>query len=227
MKSPEGFNIADPSFNIPEQSALALTPEAIFADALKTLPEFRAAEFNMMKAEKGLAYARGARYPRLSLFGSLNSGYSSASQRITGEKVPFSDQIDENFNKSLGLSMSIPIFNGWSAHSNVKSAKLNVESVRFNEQLTRNQVYKSIVQAHSDANAALKKYQASEKAKLAASESYIYAEKRYNLGLLSSIEFTNVRNLRSRAESDFLQAKYDLIFRLKIIDFYLGKPLAF
>jgi len=228
LKSTDEYNVIDPVVDLPEQSAVLLSPDEIYKVALTNLPEFKAAEYDVLSAEKGLSIARGGRVPRLSLFGSINSGYSSSySNFITGEKVPFRDQLDENFNKSLGISLSVPIFNGWSAHSNVKRSKINLENVKYNDQLTRNQVYKSVVQAHSDATAAIKKYYASQKANEAAGESFIYAEKKYNVGMLSSIEFLNARNIKSKAESDFLQAKYDLIFRLKILDFYLGKPLAF
>jgi len=223
----EGFEVAVPEVQIPDQSGAALTPEAIFEASLKTLPEFRIAEFNIRSAEKSLSIARGSRYPRLNLFGSLNTGYSNARKRLTGERVSFEDQLDENYNKSLGLSLSIPIFNSWSANSNVKRSKLGLENVKLNDQQTRNQVYKSIVQAHSDANSGMLRYNAAMKAAAAASEAYVYAEKKYNAGMLSSVEFLNVRNNKSRAETDLLQAKYDLIFRIKVIDFYLGRPLSF
>ncbi len=227
LKSTEGFDISDPGVELPDQSSMALSPDEIYNTALKNLPEFRASEFNIKSAEKGLSIAKGGRYPRLSLFGSVNSGYSSAAKRISGENVSFNDQIDQNFNKSLGISLSIPILNGWSVNSNIQRSRLGLENTRLNDQLVKNQAYKSIVQAHSDAAAALKRYQASEKASVSANESFVYAEKRYLLGLLSSIEFLNVRNNRAKAASDFLQAKYDFIFRLKILDFYLGKPLSF
>lgn len=223
----EGFEVAVPEIQLPDQSGMALAPEAIYEAATKTLPEFRIAEFNIKSAEKSLSIARGARYPRLNLFGSLNTGYSNARKRLTGERVTFEDQLDENYNKSLGLSLSIPIFNSWSAHSNVKRSALGLENVKLNDQQTKNQVYKSIVQAHSDANSGLLRYNAAQKAADAASQAYIYAEKKYNAGMLSSVEFLNVRNNKSRAETDLLQAKYDLIFRIKVIDFYLGRPLSF
>ncbi|MBL0342166.1 MAG: TolC family protein [Bacteroidetes bacterium] len=227
LKTTDGFTVADPSVDLPDQSALALSPDEIFNTSLKTLPEFRASELNIKVAEKGLSISKGARSPRLNLFGSIASGYSNAARNLTGGDVVFGDQLDNNFNKSFGLSLTIPLFNGWSAESNIKRARLNLENVRYTDQLTRNQAYKSIFQAHSDATAGLKKYYASEKAAIANKEALVYAQKKYDVGILSSIEFLNVKNATSKAESDFLQAKYDLIFRVKVIDFYLGKPLIF
>lgn len=256
LKQADGFAVADPVAELPEQSALAMKAEDIYNTSVKILPEFRIAEYNLKSAEKGLMIAKGGRYPRLSMFGSLSSGYSNARTRIKGspvflgyfptgsitsagddvlspsfdynsEKVPFNDQWDENYNKSVGLSLSIPIFNGWATESAIKRAKYNLENIKYNEQLTQNQVYKSVVQAHADAVAAQKKYYAAEKATNANKEAFSYAEKKYNVGMMSSIEFLNVRNNNAKAESDFLQAKYDLIFRIKVLDFYLGKPLSF
>lgn len=227
LPSDEGFGLSVPDVLIPESTSLALKPDEIFASAIKTLPEFRVSMWNIKSAEKGLSIARGARMPRLSLVGSINSGYSSATKRLTGEKVSFNDQIDENYNKSVGLSLSIPIFNGWSANAGVSRSKINLENVKLSAQLTHNQVYKSVVQAHADANAAMLRYDAAQKSMAAAGEALVYADKKFNAGLLSSVEFLNVRNNRTRAETDLIQAKYDLIFRIKVIDFYLGKPLQF
>lgn len=227
LKSTDDYNVIDPIAELPAQTSALLSPDEIYAAALKNLPEFRASELNVLSAQKGLSIAKGAMYPRLGIFGSINSGFSSTTRRFTGESVPYIDQLDENFNKSLGFSLTVPILNSWSANSNVKRSKLNLENIKYNDQLTRNQVYKSVVQAHADANAAIKKYYASEKAKISSEESFVYAEKKYNVGMLSSIEFLNVRNSKSKAESDFIQAKYDLIFRLKVLDFYLGIPIAF
>lgn len=227
LPSDEGFGVSVPEVLVPESSALALKPDEIFSAAMKNLPEFRVSMWNIKSAEKGLSIARGIRMPRLSLLGSINSGYSSATRRLTGEKVSFNDQIDENYNKSVGLSLSIPIFNGWSANAGVSRSKINLENVKLSAQLTHNQVYKSVVQAHADANAALLRYDAAQKSMAAAGEALVYADKKFSAGLLSSVEFLNVRNNRTRAETDLIQAKYDLVFRIKVIDFYLGKPLQF
>ncbi len=227
LKSMDGFSVVVPTYELPDQSSMILTPDQIYATSLEVLPEFKASEFNLKSAEKGLSYAKGARFPRLSMYGSLSTGYSNYTRRITGELVPFKDQLNENYNELVGVSLAIPIFNSWSTESNVQRSKLNLENVKYNDQLTKNQVYKSIVQAHADANAALKRYGATEKATIANKEAFVYAQKRYDVGMLSSIEFLNVRNNNSQAESDFLQAKYDLIFRIKVLDFYMGKPLVF
>jgi outer membrane protein len=255
LKADTSFNVEDPLMEIPAQGAVAMSADEIYNTALTVLPEIKAGTYKVTSAEKGLSISRGARFPRLTLFGSLSSGYSNASLQFTNpvflgfqengqvtssgdlvlgpvyeynsEKVPFNDQLDQNFNKSVGISISIPIFNGWSTESNIKRSRLSLENAKYSDQLLRNQLYKSVVQAHADASAALARYDAAEKSSTANSEAYSYAEKKFNVGLLSSFEFLNATNNKAKADSDFLQARYDLIFRIKVLDFYLGKPLYF
>ena len=100
-------------------------------------------------------------------------------------------------------------------------------SAETNSQQAKNTVFKSVQQAVADANAAQKKYQALAKSVTALNEAYGYAEKRYNAGLTSSLEFLTATNNLTRGKVDLLQAKFDLIFKIKILDFYAGNPLVF
>jgi outer membrane protein len=256
LDSVSTIEIEDPAIAIPDQSSLTLTPESIFEAAIKTLPEIKSADTKNQSAEKSLSISRGGRFPRLSLFGSLSTGYSNQSKRYTSlpvflgygqsgyitssgedvlqplysyhlENTPFKDQINNNYNKSFGLSINIPLFNGFSVYSNVKRAKLNLENSKLTAQQTRNNVYKSIQQAHAEAQAALNRYNASEKSVSAMQEAFTYTEKKFNAGMLNSVEFVTAKNNLSKAQSDLLQSKYDFILKLKVLDFYLGKPLSF
>lgn len=249
------YQTENPKVDIPDQAALAQSAADIYAMAITKQPEIKSADIKLQSAEKGLAIARGSLLPRLSLFGSLSSSYSSEAQRSVGdrifggnlpagttasgeavtspfyyfnyEKTPFSDQIDQNFYKSVGLSLNIPIFNGFSSQNSVKRAKLNLENTKYSSELTKNQLYKSIQQAHLDAVAALNKYKAAEKSSEALRETYSYIEKKFTAGLITSLDLLTARNNLTKAESDVLQAKYDFIFRLKVLDFYQGKSLAY
>ncbi|MEP7169497.1 MAG: TolC family protein, partial [Bacteroidota bacterium] len=238
------------------QSVLNIPVSEIYAASLKTKPEIKSADIKVLSAEKGLAISKGAYLPRLSLFGSLSSSYSSQSNTVVGvpifggyspsqnvtsagdtvltpiynyafQKTPLTDQFDNNFYKSVGVSLNIPIFNGLSARSSVKRSKLNYESAKYSAELTRSTLYKSIQQAYSDAVAALNKYKASEKSVDALTQSFNYTEKKFNAGLITSLDFLTARNNLTLSESNLLQAKYDFIFRLKVLDFYQGKPLVY
>jgi len=255
LESPDGFDVEDPAAQIPEATVLTLPPTQIFALSLKSLPEIKAADTRVLSAEKGVSIAKATYYPRLTLFGQLSSFYSSSSKKISGidfagfqpdgsitsggdtilspyfntriEDNPYGDQLDNNLNKAFGISLSVPLFNGFSSRSNVKRAKLNLENTKYTAQLTRNQVYQSIQQAHTDAAAAKKRYDATSKSLTAFEEAYQYSEKRFNAGLINSLEFLTANNNLTRTKVELLQSKYDYIFRLKVLDFYAGNPLTF
>ncbi|MBK7964651.1 MAG: TolC family protein [Bacteroidetes bacterium] len=255
LESPEGFEVEDPAVLVPETSVTDMQPAQIFALGEKALPEVKAADIRVQSAEKGVSIAKASYYPRLTAFGQLSSFYSSSSKKFVGgdfngffpngsitsggdtvlspdfstriEDNPYRDQLDENYNKAFGLSLSIPIFNGLSSQSNVKRARLNLENSKYAAQQTRNVVYQSIQQAHTDAIAAKKRFDATNKSLSAFEEAYQYAEKRFNAGLINSLEFLTANNNLTRTKVELLQAKYDYIFRLKVLDFYAGNPLTF
>jgi outer membrane protein len=147
--------------------------------------------------------------------------------RFIYEKKPFKDQFNDNLSKSVGFNLSIPIFNGWSAKTNIAHARINLQQSRLNHEATKKALYKSIQQAVADANTAYKKYLANDKSVQSLQESFSYNNQKYNLGLISSSDFLLSKNNLAKAQADLLQAKYDYIFRMKILDFYQGKSLAF
>ncbi|MFW5767750.1 MAG: TolC family protein [Bacteroidota bacterium] len=138
----------------------------------------------------------------------------------------FSDQIRDNASTSLSLGLSIPIFNGWQVNTSVSNAKINYESARYNLESTRKQLLKEIQQAHADARAAMKKYFATQKALEAMQESFRYTEKKFNVGLVTSLEYNTAKSQLNNTESELLQAKYEFVFKQKILDFYRGIPIS-
>ncbi len=261
LESAGSIEVESPKVDIPDQSALAMSPEEIFSSSVKSKPEIKSAEFRMQSADKSLSIARGAMFPRISAFGSINTGYSNQTSRLKSlggdylgdvitpyyvatpagnypvftptysgaafEDSPFSSQVEDNLNKSVGVNINIPIFNGWSTQTNIKRAKLNSENAKYSAQITKNQLLKSVQQAHADAIAAMNRHTAAQKNVKSMEESFRYTEKKYEAGLLNSLDFITIQNNFSKAQSDLLQAKYDFIFRLKVLDFYLGKPLVY
>jgi outer membrane protein len=228
LDSTPDFKIQDPKPELPPMEILSQSPEQIYQAALKHLPEVKSVEMKVASAEKGLAIANGELYPRLSMYGSYSTGFSSATiSPSTFERTPYKDQLDNNLTKSLGISLSIPIFNGWSAQSNVSRSRINMMNATLSADITRQQVYKSIQQAYTDAKSAQKKYDATLKSSEALEEAYQYAEKRFNAGISSSLEFLTATNNLTKAKTELLQAKYDFIFKVKVLDFYAGNPLTF
>jgi len=139
---------------------------------------------------------------------------------------PFKDQINDNINKSIALNLSVPIFNGWSTHTAISKAKINVINSRYNLDLSKLQLRKTIEQSVADARAALNKYQSSITGVDAARESYRYADQKFTLGSMNSVDYNNSKKDLEKAESNLLQAKFEFIFKSTVLDFYMGKPIS-
>ncbi len=136
------------------------------------------------------------------------------------------DQIRNNASISVGLALSIPIFNGWQVKTSISNAQINLENSKLNLEFEKNLLYKDIQQAYTDALAAYKKLKATEKNVDALMEAFRSTEQRFTLGLVNSLDYTTSKTRLSKAEADLISDKYELIFKTKILDFYKGKPLS-
>ncbi len=144
---------------------------------------------------------------------------------ITGSPNDFWTQIDQNKGSSFGLSLRIPVLNGFQASNNVKRAKLFLEkqkTVLSEEELA---LEKIIHQVYADAVGALKLYDAAKKSLSAQEESFRYAQERFDVGVLNSFDYSQIKNRLVKVNSDLLRAKYDFIFRVKLLEYYYGIPV--
>lgn len=142
------------------------------------------------------------------------------------ETKSFGDQLQDNFNQNLQLTLSVPIFNGWSAKANVERAKINQLDANLSYRQVTNQLRFDIEQAYADAKAAMNTYLASEQAVRALEESFKYAEVRYEQEVINAVDFNLTKTQYTNAQVDMLRSKYDFVFRTKILDFYLGNPIT-
>ncbi|XZF15280.1 TolC family protein [Chitinophagaceae bacterium MMS25-I14] len=141
------------------------------------------------------------------------------------ENTPLGRQLDLNFRQIVSLNLNIPIFNGWQARYNVRQSRINIENQQLNKYQTELKLKQDIYKAYNDARNSIQKYYAAQHAADAARRAYDFAQKRYDLGLTNTIEYLTTQNNQYKADASLLSAKYDLIFRLKVIDYYLGKEL--
>jgi outer membrane protein len=255
LPSSEGFTIVKPDLTTVGESLLAATPGQIYNSAVSNLPEVKSAEFKLKSADKGVDVAWGGLSPRLIFSASYGTGYSGASQRIVGspaisyapngsftsggdtvfapfisnnyEKIPFSDQYRDNVNKSFGFYLTVPIFNRFQTKSSIDRARIQKMNAELTIEATKLQIMKNVQQAYADANAGLKKYTSSLKALEATEESFKYTEQKFNVGMVNSTDYNTAKNNMSKAQSNLLQAKYEYVFKAKVLDFYQGKPLKF
>jgi outer membrane protein len=249
------FEVQAPLVDDTKISESSYDVNAIYASALNTFPDIKLAALRTAAAEKSIAIAKGNYSPRLSLGAGFGSNYSSGRQnissitpngidtiaRVQGSNNPvivdrfsytyvnqsFKDQIKDNFNQYAGINLQIPIFNGFAARSSVRKAKITYQNYQVQESLTKNNLNKIISQAVLDLRAAESRYISTQNAFNAQKDAFYVVEQRYNVGLVNSLDFSTAQTNRNKAEIDMIQAKYDLIFRAKVIDYYLGKQITF
>lgn len=144
----------------------------------------------------------------------------------TFTEKPWSDQIRDNNNQSIGLYLSVPIFNGWQTRTAVSKSKIALENARLDVEVQSLQLRKTIYTAWTDAKASLKNYAAAIKKINANRESFRYAEQKFDVGIMNSVDYNNAKKELTNAESELIQSKYDFIFKSTVLDFYMGKPLS-
>ena len=250
------FNVEQPLIDEIKQVNTAYSAVEVLRTAMKTFPDIQLAEYNRRALAKAVDVARGNYYPRLNLQGSLGTGFSNGRQQFVDrqadgtnspigfvqgtnqvvltpnftnsfELTPFRTQIDENFNQSLGFSLSIPLFNGFAVRSSVRTAKLNLRNSELNVQLSKNNLNKVINQAVYDLRAAERRFYSAQTAYESSKDAFNVNQQRYDVGLVNSLDYTQSQTNLNQAQFDLIQARYDLIFRSKVIDYYLGNPINF
>lgn len=135
------------------------------------------------------------------------------------------DQFNDNVSTSVNVGLNIPIFNGFSARSSVQRAQITNERARIDQKQVENQLRQNVETSYNDALAALKTYQSSLKQVQARDEAFRMTQQRYNIGAVNLVEYQIAENELFQAQSDLSGAKYDFIFRKKVLDFYMGKEL--
>ena len=134
----------------------------------------------------------------------------------------YGSQLDNNFRQYVGLTLSVPIFNGNQARTNYEKAKLNVQTANLKKQTDLLSLKQGIYQAYYNAVAALEKYEANKKSVATASRSFDLASKRYNVGLLNTIDYLTNQNNLFTAQINQLLSQYDYVFKMKVLEFYKG-----
>jgi len=230
LETRTNFQVVIPDFSNLEISDLLSSVDDVFATAETILPQVKAAEYNLKSAEKQLAFSRGYRSPTLSLSGGYSTRYSSTAKKydpVTMEELsyPFWDQLKDGIGSGITVGLSIPIFNGWQANTSIKNAKLTVQNHQYQLQLTKNVLYKEIQLAYADAAAALKQYFAATKAVTSMEETFRYTQQKYEVGLMNFVDYSAAKTRLEAAQSDMLQAKFEYIFKTKVLDFYNGREI--
>ena len=187
-----------------------------YAIALNTQSSIKSSELQINSAIYDLKIAKANYLPNLSIGYRISTLYLDN----VNDMFTFNEQLENNQQSAIYLSLNIPIFNKWSVRNSVAQSKIQIENSQLNAQQAKNQLRKNMEQAYADQLAAYKKYQATQKAVIAFKEAFTYINERYELGMVNSYEFNESKNKLITAESDELRAKYDLIFKVKLYEFY-------
>lgn len=217
LDSPEGFMLESPSTAITPSPVTP--PDDIYQTALTSKASIQAAQYRLEGSKHSVRIAQSGFYPQLNLNGSLGTSYYSTINRT------FRQQMGDNFSKYLGLSLSVPLFNRLATRNRVRTARLQQENYALQLENAKKTLYKEIQQAWYNATAAESKYASSHAATLAGEESFRLMTQKYENGKANAVEFNEAKQNLMKAQSDELQAKYEYLFRTKILDFYKGVPI--
>ncbi|MBK9729801.1 MAG: TolC family protein [Chitinophagaceae bacterium] len=144
----------------------------------------------------------------------------------TFKDAAYTTQLKDNFGQAFGFSLDIPIFNNWNTRTNISRSKINVQNAEYSLQSAKQQLQKDVETAYQDAVAAKNSYTAALKGVTALEKSFDDAQKKFNLGGITSLDYTTAKSNLTKAQSSLLQSKFRYIFKLKVLDLYQGKPLT-
>ena len=222
LPATESFKIEKPT--LPEIGAnlSLLNSMDVFKNAVQLKPAIKGAEFKLESARKQLLIAKGNLLPTLSFGGNYYNFYNNKYTDFQMNKIAFRDQLKSNERFGFGVTLNVPIFNRFQARTGVSNTQIQLENSELQLQNTKNLLRKDIEQSYTNALAAFKRYVANQKTVVSSKEAFRYTEEKFNVGMINSVEYNQSKNNLSKAQSDLLQAKYEYIFRTKILDFYNG-----
>lgn len=238
----EAFEIVIPQLESLQEMEPVSVEDLYYASL--ELPQIKKTEYNLEQRKYDLAIARGGRYPRLSLSFGYSSFYSDANKKkedpdpdegtgtnpiddiFGGSSAGFWEQMKNNNNPSIGLSLNIPIFNRWQVSTNVKNARLGLEMAELEMKNAQHMLMKEVQQAANDATSTYLRTRATERNVRAMEESFRYVQQKFDIGMLNGTDYIVSKTNLFKAQSNFLQAKYEHVFKLKILDFYKGIPIT-
>lgn len=220
----EDFEIIEPKLEINEGLTLTEDASSIFAAAVDNMPEIKAAEASLESARLGVKIAKGQFYPTLGVGANLFSNY--VDRAAPGrEPDPLGQQIQNNLSQSVNLQLSIPIFSQFNNKANLQRARVQERLAEIAQQEAENQLRQDIETAYNNALAAEQSYQASLTRVKSLEESFRISQQRFDLGAINSVDFQVSQANFFNAQADLINAKYTYIFRVKVLDFYLGNPI--
>ncbi len=222
----ESFDVIEPEYEVSQAAMTGETPSEIFEIAVQLMPQIKAAQASVKSADYGVKIAKGAFLP------TLDAGLSAFSNYVdqafipgSSEIIAFKTQVDNNFSQSGTLNLTVPLFTRFSNKANLQRARVQRSLAEVSELEAKNKLRQDIETAYNSAFAAEQSYQASLIRVKSLEETFRIAQQRFDLGAINSVDFQVAQNNLFNAQADLLNAKYTYIFRIKVLDFYLGNQI--
>lgn len=241
--------------NIPIDNITDLQPETVYGLALNTQPLQQMYKLRIAGAQKQVAAARGAMYPAVGAFGGLNTRAINAQVPVYGvapdkptssyvtingtqypvysptfgvlsySGIPFFRQLNQNFGQDIGVGINFSIFNGYTSRAQWQRAKVNVVQLQLQNEQENLTLKTNIYNAYQDAFASLQKYNASRRTVEYSQKAFDISKKRYDIGLLGTLDLIITQNNLYLAQIDEVSNHYDFVFKMKVLEFYKGQGI--
>lgn len=202
--------------------AYGATASQVIQNSMSQFAMVRGVELRTKSYQYAVKVARGQMFPTLSLGAGINTNYSSIAKNNAG-KIPYSSQLKNNRFTSVGVGLSIPIFNGFFARNRVKLAEIQYRDASLFEQNAKRQLEKEINEAYLRMSNAYDKFQLLQEQVSAYSESFRAAEIRFNAGVGNSVDYLAAKQRLDLARISLVNAQYSFVFRKRVLDYYNGK----
>lgn len=194
-----------------------LSPVNIYQSALTCMPQIRQAYYALQSKTKGIKIAKSGFYPTISFVAGMSTNYYNNNSALYEN---FRKQFNNNMQKSLCLTVSIPLFDRFSTRNKVRSARIEENNARLSLDNEKKQLYKDIEQAYADVISAYEKYRSTTKAVMANEEAHRYALEKYAAGKSTVFEYNEIKMKLADALSQQSQAKYTYLLKDRILAFY-------
>ncbi len=251
----ERLRITPLSSELPVIDFSSRSPSDLFREASENNPSLKTAYLREEAGRFEVRQALGARYPLIALVAGISTNYANSVPNVTGTQnvtlpigitqdgipvfttvtqpvidsenpiKPFRNQVVDNVNEFLGVSVQIPLWSRYQISNTIENARINYEISKLNTQQTQITLYQNIQQAHAQFLAAKSGLEASIKAERAARTAFENAEQRFSGGLLDQVQLESFKINYANAQSQLTRNRYEYIFRSKIIEFILTNTI--
>jgi outer membrane protein len=228
LSDANSFDIQESISNdaVSDNLSSVILPDQVYKLSLGVKPHVKEAEYKLESSKKALKVAQSGYWPTLNFEAGYGTNYRYVSKLSAGaSNDSFGKQFKDNGSEYISLSLNIPIFNRFQTRNQVRSAHLDIENQSLALDNVKLALYKEIQQAYQSAVGAHATYISTGKAETAAEVSLKYAQERYDIGKSTAFEYSEAKTKLLTNRSERIRAKYDFIFRTKILDFYQGKPI--